>query len=549
MGTQALPCKFYLSGGCSAGRACLFSHDEQSASAKCRFFLRGACKYGSACLLSHDSGDAPAPRPPLGTDSSGVQDALGGAWPVPAVATGAAGMRMARSPPTWSVPTNTASGARALFPTSPSLLAAAARSNSHHHDDDDGVDDEEEERDLSPAMLPAALAELLTDDEQTEARGTTRPTPSTSNPPAQASWATAYGSPGRTDAWGVGIPARAEAAAAAAAAATAAAAVVDAMPELSLGDALVPHLNDGNDDDVVFVGDGGGRGQWEQLPEADGPSQRRGLGGAFTLIPGRGAPASAEWEHDDATASDPRTRRPSDTHSSSQHSDATGSAVVGSLGSDPAAAIAAAAAAARSWTASSGGGSIGTGTLGAGVPGAAAAIAAAALAAPGEHAWRFYDDDQHLPIINGYTAADRLPPSGESRALPALDDEAVAEEGGYWLPSFAAVARAGLDPPLSGDDAAREAWLRQQAAAPLCPYGISGNCRYAPQCRYLHGDPCPICGRDVLHPFRPEEHAGTSASACACRPFVGVGWGGWMDEWGVTVWRGAGGGRLALQTI
>ncbi|XP_063303674.1 E3 ubiquitin-protein ligase makorin-1 [Pelobates fuscus] len=34
----------------------------------------------------------------------------------------------------------------------------------------------------------------------------------------------------------------------------------------------------------------------------------------------------------------------------------------------------------------------------------------------------------------------------------------------------------------------------------LCPYAAVGECRYGENCVYLHGDPCDLCGLQVLHP-------------------------------------------------
>ncbi|OCT88085.1 hypothetical protein XELAEV_18016712mg [Xenopus laevis] len=46
---------------------------------------------------------------------------------------------------------------------------------------------------------------------------------------------------------------------------------------------------------------------------------------------------------------------------------------------------------------------------------------------------------------------------------------------------------------------------REQPADPelkkqLCPYAAVGECRYGENCVYLHGDPCDMCGLQVLHP-------------------------------------------------
>ncbi|KAI8360228.1 hypothetical protein B0O80DRAFT_198178 [Mortierella sp. GBAus27b] len=52
---QHIPCKFFKSGACTAGKNCLFSHnrDPPSESMVCKYFLKGNCKFGAKCSLSH----------------------------------------------------------------------------------------------------------------------------------------------------------------------------------------------------------------------------------------------------------------------------------------------------------------------------------------------------------------------------------------------------------------------------------------------------------------------------------------------------------------
>ncbi|CAG8512540.1 15877_t:CDS:2, partial [Dentiscutata heterogama] len=51
-----IPCKFFKSGACTAGKNCVFSHskDPSADNYVCKYYLKGNCKYGSRCALSHN---------------------------------------------------------------------------------------------------------------------------------------------------------------------------------------------------------------------------------------------------------------------------------------------------------------------------------------------------------------------------------------------------------------------------------------------------------------------------------------------------------------
>ncbi|CAG8518464.1 703_t:CDS:2 [Paraglomus occultum] len=50
-----IPCKFYKSGACTAGKNCVFSHDKNPSPDNyvCKYYIKGNCKFGSKCALSH----------------------------------------------------------------------------------------------------------------------------------------------------------------------------------------------------------------------------------------------------------------------------------------------------------------------------------------------------------------------------------------------------------------------------------------------------------------------------------------------------------------
>ena len=39
-----------------------------------------------------------------------------------------------------------------------------------------------------------------------------------------------------------------------------------------------------------------------------------------------------------------------------------------------------------------------------------------------------------------------------------------------------------------------------QLTSELCPYYLMGECRYAEECVYIHGDMCDLCRSNCLHP-------------------------------------------------
>ncbi|CAN1787625.1 Putative RING-type E3 ubiquitin transferase C3H69 [Linum perenne] len=40
---------------------------------------------------------------------------------------------------------------------------------------------------------------------------------------------------------------------------------------------------------------------------------------------------------------------------------------------------------------------------------------------------------------------------------------------------------------------------------PICSFAAAGECPRGDQCLHIHGDLCPTCGKNCLHPFRPDE--------------------------------------------
>ncbi|KAI8545809.1 hypothetical protein RHMOL_Rhmol07G0067200 [Rhododendron molle] len=43
------------------------------------------------------------------------------------------------------------------------------------------------------------------------------------------------------------------------------------------------------------------------------------------------------------------------------------------------------------------------------------------------------------------------------------------------------------------------------ADLPICSFAAAGDCPRGEACPHIHGDICPFCGKNCLHPFRPQE--------------------------------------------
>ncbi|KAG9467039.1 hypothetical protein GDO78_015729 [Eleutherodactylus coqui] len=74
-----------------------------------------------------------------------------------------------------------------------------------------------------------------------------------------------------------------------------------------------------------------------------------------------------------------------------------------------------------------------------------------------------------------------------------------------FVPGQLYCGRASSGPDADTQGTAPQEENKEQPADPelkkqLCPYATVGECRYGENCVYLHGDPCDMCGLQVLHP-------------------------------------------------
>ncbi|KAM8868573.1 E3 ubiquitin-protein ligase makorin-2 [Synchiropus picturatus] len=71
--------------------------------------------------------------------------------------------------------------------------------------------------------------------------------------------------------------------------------------------------------------------------------------------------------------------------------------------------------------------------------------------------------------------------------------------------SYLAAIKTGLDPEQDTGWSLGALGAQCGATPALCPYAAAGQCFHGDSCPYLHGDPCDVCGRMVLHPLDPAQ--------------------------------------------
>ncbi|XP_010558901.1 PREDICTED: E3 ubiquitin-protein ligase makorin-like, partial [Tarenaya hassleriana] len=63
----------------------------------------------------------------------------------------------------------------------------------------------------------------------------------------------------------------------------------------------------------------------------------------------------------------------------------------------------------------------------------------------------------------------------------------------------------GVDCGWEKEDASAPRIDVQPRDRPICSFAAAGDCQRGDRCPHIHGDLCPTCGKNCLHPFRPEE--------------------------------------------
>ncbi|TKY49577.1 Zinc finger CCCH domain-containing protein 69 [Spatholobus suberectus] len=75
----------------------------------------------------------------------------------------------------------------------------------------------------------------------------------------------------------------------------------------------------------------------------------------------------------------------------------------------------------------------------------------------------------------------------------------------YLLPSEPAWNQEFEYQELLGEDNVGQSIITSPSELSICSFAAAGNCPRGEKCPHIHGDLCPTCGKQCLHPFRPDE--------------------------------------------
>lgn len=107
-----------------------------------------------------------------------------------------------------------------------------------------------------------------------------------------------------------------------------------------------------------------------------------------------------------------------------------------------------------------------------------------------------HEDGSDTPQIipTNWVNAPEFIPSGLLTSAP-VNAELV---GSYTVPESSTETKTYAK---AVDPAAGQSAKIAQSTSELCPYLQMGECRYAEECVYIHGDQCDLCGSNCLHPL------------------------------------------------
>ncbi|XP_075493268.1 E3 ubiquitin-protein ligase makorin-like isoform X1 [Primulina tabacum] len=115
-----------------------------------------------------------------------------------------------------------------------------------------------------------------------------------------------------------------------------------------------------------------------------------------------------------------------------------------------------------------------------------------------------------VPSTSAELSFSVVQPSGTSGyyayGSPAVITEHSAANGSFHPPPRPAWGEklGHQDLPESGQEA-RSPKSVDPADQSICSFAAAGACPRGNKCPHMHGDPCPTCGKQCLHPYRPQE--------------------------------------------
>ncbi|KAL8204334.1 hypothetical protein R6Q57_009957 [Mikania cordata] len=89
-------------------------------------------------------------------------------------------------------------------------------------------------------------------------------------------------------------------------------------------------------------------------------------------------------------------------------------------------------------------------------------------------------------------------------SIPGVTRELSTPSGSYILPAQSAWGEGSEEDDLL-NDVIGQSRITNPSDIVMCSFAAAGNCPRGENCPHVHGDLCPTCRKQCLHPFRPDE--------------------------------------------
>ncbi|KAG5539044.1 hypothetical protein RHGRI_019558 [Rhododendron griersonianum] len=104
-----------------------------------------------------------------------------------------------------------------------------------------------------------------------------------------------------------------------------------------------------------------------------------------------------------------------------------------------------------------------------------------------------------------FLVSDSATASGGLTIVPGVTSDLSPSSIPFFPPVKPAWSQTSQHQYLSESDDLGDFKSLDPADLPICSFAAVGDCPRGEACPHIHGDICPFCGKNCLHPFRPQE--------------------------------------------